>query len=365
MTFVVFILMFTLTLVAHREATQEIRPNEHFVESWWSSDNSALAKELTLNCETSGSQHGSVYWKKDLKWVGNGRTLTIRVKETPDAGNYTCWSNTTHELLSSDAVYITKKNEKGEIDEPILKKDPEKKAYFYCEANNYSGNFTCFWKVQSQNSNLKFRVEYENQMKSGSGTVICDINPEKTNTKYSASCRRENPCSYTEEYEPIVVFLHVFLMDVFVYEKHSGIFFIKDILKPDISQCQVTRNGTLILLHPATWSTPVSYFGLTYQIKMVFDNKSEKICEVDHSSLLQHGNIMTINMKQCRFPGIRCLIRSRDHYNSHSAWSNWSNCRYYESYESLYGTLRSESSIRCMEQTPIKECIWGSFYMLG
>lgn len=96
--------------------------SEHFVESWWSSDNSALAKELTLNCETSGNQHGSVYWKKDLKWVGNGRTLTIRVKETPDAGNYTCWSNTTHELLSSDAVYITKKNEKGEIDEPILKK---------------------------------------------------------------------------------------------------------------------------------------------------------------------------------------------------------------------------------------------------
>ncbi|KAL7989247.1 hypothetical protein Chor_011913, partial [Crotalus horridus] len=293
MTFVAFILIFSLTLVAHREATQEIRSNEYFVESQWSSDNSALAKELTLNCKTSGSQHGSVYWKKYLKWVGNGRTLTIRVRETPDAGNYTCWSNTTHELLSSNAVYITKKNEKGEIDEPILKK-----------------------------GKLLSSVD----IVSGPGTVICDINPEKTNTKYSASCRRENPCSYTEEYEPIVVFLHVFLTDVFVYEKHSRIFFIKDILKPDISQCQVTRNGTLILLHPATWSTPVSYFGLTYQIKMVFNNKIEKISEVDHSSLLQHGNIMTITKKLCRFSSNRCLIRSRDHYNSHSAWSNWSNC---------------------------------------
>lgn len=96
--------------------------SEHFVESQWSSDNSALPKNLTLIYDTSESQHGLVYWKKDLKWVGNDRTLTIRVRGTPDAGNYTCWSNTTHELLSSNAVYITKKNEKGEIDEPILKK---------------------------------------------------------------------------------------------------------------------------------------------------------------------------------------------------------------------------------------------------
>ncbi|XP_070790500.1 interleukin-12 subunit beta [Pituophis catenifer annectens] len=329
MTIIVFILMFTLTLVAHRAATQEIRTNEHFVECQWSSDNSALPQNLMLICDTSESQHGLVYWKKGLKWVGNGRTLTVRVRGTPDAGNYTCWSNTTHELLSSNAVYITKKNEKGEIDEPILKKDPEKKAYFYCEANNYSGNFTCFWKVQSQNPNLKFRIEYENenQTKSASGTVICDINSETTNTEYSASCRRENPCSYTEEYEPIVVFLHVFLTDVFVYEKHTRHFFIKDILKPDISLCQVTRNGTLILLHPATWSTPVSYFGLTYQIKTVFNN-NEEISEVDHSSLLHHGDIMTITKKLCCYSGYRCLIRSRDHYNSHSAWSNWSSCRY-------------------------------------
>ncbi|XP_026541088.1 interleukin-12 subunit beta-like [Notechis scutatus] len=327
MTFIVFILMFTLTLVAHREATQEIRANECFAESQWSSDNTAHPEKRTLNCDKSESQHGSVYWKKGPKWVGNGRNLTIRVRGTPDAGNYTCWSSTTHELLSFRVVYITKKNEQGEIDEPILKKYPEKNAYFYCEANNYSGNFTCFWKVHSQNPNLKFWIGDENQMKSASGRVICDINSEKTNTEYSASCRRENPCSYTEEYEQIELSLHVCLTDVFVHEKHNRSFFIKDILKPDVSPCQVTRNGTLILLHPATWSTPVSYFGLTYQIKTVFNN-NEEISEVDHSLLLQHGDIMTITKKLCRFSGYRCLIRSRDHYNSHSDWSNWSNCRY-------------------------------------
>lgn len=73
--------------------------------------------------------------------------------------------------------------------------------------------------------------------RSASGTVICVINSERTNTEYSASCKRENPCSYTEEYEPIVVFLHVFLTDVFVYEKHTRHFFIKDIRK----SCKIFR----------------------------------------------------------------------------------------------------------------------------
>uniref|UniRef100_A0A8C5WX35 Interleukin-12 beta central domain-containing protein n=1 Tax=Laticauda laticaudata TaxID=8630 RepID=A0A8C5WX35_LATLA len=186
--------------------------SECFAESQWSSDNTAHPEKWTLNCNKPESQHGLVYWKKGPKWVGNGRNLTIRVRGTPDAGNYTCWSNTTHELLSFRVVYITKKNEQGEIDEPILKKCklPKKNAYFYCEANNYSGNFRCFWKVHSQNPNLKFWIGDENQMK-----VICDINSEKTNTEYSASCRRENPCSYTEEYEQIELSLHVCLTDVF------------------------------------------------------------------------------------------------------------------------------------------------------
>ncbi|XP_070592847.1 interleukin-12 subunit beta-like [Erythrolamprus reginae] len=326
MSFIVCILMFILTLVAHREATQEIRTNGMSLRCCEEVQPLTLSESLTLICNTSESQPDSVYWKNGLISVGTGRNLIIKPKGIPDAGNYTCWSSTTQQLLSSNAVYITKKNEKGEIDEPILKKDPEKKAYFYCEANNYSGNFTCFWKVQSQNPNLKFCVEYEdeNKMKSASGKVICDINSGKTSTEYSASCRRQNLCSYTEEYELIVVHLHVYLMDVFVYEKHNRSFFIKDILKPDISTCEVTRNGTLILTHPATWSTPVSYFGLIYQIKIVVGNH-EEISEVDPSLWRHHGHIMTMTNKQCRYYG--CLIRSRDHYNSHSAWSNWSNCR--------------------------------------
>ncbi|XP_063148969.1 interleukin-12 subunit beta [Candoia aspera] len=328
MAFVLFILMFTLTLVARGEATQEIRTNE----SLWSSDNSAHPEELTLACNLSSSHHGLVYWKKDLKWAGNGRTLKIRVRETPDAGNYTCWSNTTHKLLSYSVVYITKRSTKGEIEESVLKCSetvPQQRTCFYCAANNYSGNFTCFWETHSQNSELKFNIGAEsgNQMKSAPGTVICENpqnNPEGPNPKlYSASCRIENPCSFTEEYQPVVLFLDIF--NKFVYEKHTTSFFIKDILKPDISQCQVTKNGILTWSPPPTWSTPVTYFGLTYQIQVVANNNYVKICEVDHSLLLQHGDTMSCIYKLCRFG--ECSIRSRDYYHRHSAWSEWSECR--------------------------------------
>ncbi|KAM6468472.1 interleukin-12 subunit beta-like [Liasis olivaceus] len=331
MTFALFILTFTLALVAQREATQEIRGDVHFVEIQWSSDNSAHPEKLALTCKAPASLHGFVYWKKDLKWAGNGMTLKITVRETPDAGNYTCWSNTTHELLSSTVVYITKRGANGEIEESVLKCNEtvlQQRTCFYCEANNYSGNFTCFWEVQSQNSELKFKIEAESgsEVKPASGTVICENpenNSEGTNPElYSASCRRENPCSFTEEYQPIMLSLNIF--NKYVFEKHAIGFFIKDILKPDISQCQVTKHGMLTWSPPPTWSTPVTYFGLTYQIQLV-SNNNVKICEVDHSSLFQHEDILRCTYKLCRFG--ECFIRSRDHYHSNSAWSNWSKCR--------------------------------------
>ncbi|KAJ6668066.1 hypothetical protein lerEdw1_016387 [Lerista edwardsae] len=146
---------------------------------------------------------------------------------------------------------------------------------------------------------------------------------------YTVSCRKEDSCPSAEEYQPITIILEVVDWLVYVYEEHNSSFFIKDIITPDASECQVAKHGhraTLTWRHPDTWTTPESYFGLTYQIE-TSGRKTPSICEVDNTALLRNGSTLSCYI-QTR--GDKFRIRSRDRYRtSDSAWSSWSEpCRY-------------------------------------
>ncbi|XP_034955222.2 interleukin-12 subunit beta [Zootoca vivipara] len=312
MACILFILISVLGLIIHSEGKTEEINNMHFVDA------TALPQKIMLTCNTSKEQSALVYWVKNMKLEGNGKSLEKTIRGYPDAGEYVCRSNTTDAILSYSTVYIKKTNDKGEVAESILspfKGKPVNRPYFKCTANNYSGNFKCFWKPLEQNSNLKFGIKVTSE------NAVCDepIRPEAG--MYTASCRKGIHCPSTEEFEETGIALEVF--HGFEYEEHTHNFFIKDILKPDAVECHM-ENSLLTWTPPKTWSTPASYYRLTYQIKIVQHQLRDRICEVDNAMLLQGGN--SISCRLYRRGTI--YIRSRDHYNKKSAWSDWSEpCR--------------------------------------
>lgn len=75
---------------------------------------------MELTCNTS-DETLPVYWKKGTELKGTGKTLTAEVKEFPDAGNYTCLTADTHEIISYDFFLITKIDSNGQMIRSILK----------------------------------------------------------------------------------------------------------------------------------------------------------------------------------------------------------------------------------------------------
>uniref|UniRef100_A0ACB8EJ22 Uncharacterized protein n=1 Tax=Sphaerodactylus townsendi TaxID=933632 RepID=A0ACB8EJ22_9SAUR len=155
------------------------------------------------------------------------------------------------------------------------------------------------------------------------GSITCEkpIRDPTTLQSYSVSCKKERPCPGVEEYQPTEMVLEVF--DKNQYENDTVSFFIKDIIKPDVTACEIVCNGTacqVIWKPPQTWSTPLSYFGLKYRIKTI--GASEKIYEVDNPIQLENGNRLGCSFKIKK--NKIYYIQSRDRYNEKSAWSEWS-----------------------------------------
>lgn len=90
----------------------------YVIESEW--DDETPAKRVELTCNTS-DEALPVYWKKDTELKGTGKTLIAEVKEFPDAGNYTCLTANTHEIVSYDFFLITKIDSNGQMIRSILK----------------------------------------------------------------------------------------------------------------------------------------------------------------------------------------------------------------------------------------------------
>ncbi|XP_066469009.1 interleukin-12 subunit beta [Tiliqua scincoides] len=190
-----------------------------------------------------------------------------------------------------------------------------------------------------------FRGGHEHDLNSGatrnddhtSGKIICDEptrNSDGENSEiYTVSCRKENSCPSAEEYKPITIIVGVVHQLVNEYEDYIHSFFIKDIIKPDASECQIAKHDQRVKLtwtHPKTWSTPETYFGLMYQIESVrYANSGKKrcsVCDIDETILLRNGSTLSCYIQQTRDERFR--IRSRDRYNENAAWSSWSEpCR--------------------------------------
>uniref|UniRef100_U3K2L4 Interleukin-12 subunit beta n=1 Tax=Ficedula albicollis TaxID=59894 RepID=U3K2L4_FICAL len=306
-------LLSLLSFAALLESAQwKLQENVLVIESQW--DAEAPASSVELTCDSSEEQ---VYWEKDSEWKQEGKTLTAAVKEFPDAGNYSCLSQQSHKVLSSHLLLIAKINSQGQMLRWILKSfKGSSETFLKCEAKNYSGIFTCSWMTENKSPDVKFTIR---SLKGPQGDVSCSSPVAVTEgalTTYTAQCHKESFCPFAEEHQPIDIFLEV--IDLVEYENYSASFFIRDIIKPDPPQCQyVATNGTVTWAYPRTWSTPNSYFPLTFKVKVKRPRKHRyQVYDTEEQSL------------QLAAPGpAEVWLQARDCCYL-SSWSEWSSpCR--------------------------------------
>ncbi|NXU51590.1 IL12B protein, partial [Turnix velox] len=309
-------LLSLFSFAALLEAQWKLRENVYVIESEWNEE--APAKRVELTCGTADDAV-PVYWKKGTEVKGSGKTLIAELKEFPDAGNYTCLTKKTNEIVSYSFFLITKIDSNGEMIRTILKRFKEtSKTFLKCEAKNYSGIFTCSWMTENESPNVKFTIR---SLEGSQGDITCSspvAHTKKSVTEYTVQCQKENYCPFAEEHQPIEMFLEV--IDEVEYENCSTSFFIRDIIKPDPPQCQyVAKNATVTWTYPRTWSTPKSYFPLTFRVKVESAKKHKVIQNSDTEE----------EFIQIPMPGPKdsISVQARDRYYN-SAWSEWSShCR--------------------------------------
>ncbi|XP_004042969.4 interleukin-12 subunit beta [Gorilla gorilla gorilla] len=301
-------------------AIWELKKDVYVVELDWYPD--APGEMVVLTCDTP--EEDGITWTLDQssEVSGSGKTLTIQVKEFGDAGQYTCHKG--GEVLSHSLLLLHKK-EDGIWSTDILKdqKEPKNKTFLRCEAKNYSGRFTCWW-LTTISTDLTFSVKSSRGSSDPQG-VMCGaatlsaerVRGDNKEYEYSVECQEDSACPAAEESLPIEVMVDA--VHKLKYENYTSSFFIRDIIKPDppknlqLKPLKNSRQVEVSWEYPDTWSTPHSYFSLTFCIQVQGKSKREKKDRV----FTDKTSATVICRKNASIS-----VRAQDRYYS-SSWSEW------------------------------------------
>ncbi|XP_008060926.1 interleukin-12 subunit beta isoform X2 [Carlito syrichta] len=302
---------FSLILLASPlVAIWELEKDVYVVELDWYPG--APGETVVLTCDTP--EEDGITWTSDKssEVLGSSKTLTIQVKEFEDAGRYTCHKG--DELLSHSLLLLHKR-EDGIWSTDILKnqKEPKNKTFLKCEAKNYSGHFTCWW-LTTVSTNLNFSVKSSRGSSDPQG-MTCGaptLSEEKVigdlkEYKYSVECQEDNACPAAEETQPIEVVVDA--VHKLKYENYTSSFFIRDIIKPDppknlqLTHLKNSRQVEVSWEYPDTWSTPHSYFSLTFGVQVQGKTMRDKVRKSLRGQDLSHGHLQEACQRSRASPG--------------------------------------------------------------
>ncbi|EFB20705.1 hypothetical protein PANDA_000311, partial [Ailuropoda melanoleuca] len=283
----------------------------------------APGEVVVLTCRTP--EEDDITWTSDQssEVLGSGKTLTVQVREFGDAGRYTCHKGG---KVLSDSLLLIHKKEDGIWSTDILKEQKESKnrIFLKCEAKNYSGRFTCWW-LTAISTDLKFSVKSSRGFSDPQGVTCGAVTlsadrvrvDNRDYKKYTVECQEGSACPTAEESLPIEVVVDA--VHKLKYENYTTSFFTRDIIKPDppmnlqLKPLKNSRQVEVSWEYPNTWSTPHSYFSLTFCIQGQGKNhreKKERLC-VDKTSA-----------KVTCHREAKIRVQARDRYYS-SSWSDW------------------------------------------
>ncbi|XP_037636495.1 interleukin 12Ba isoform X2 [Sebastes umbrosus] len=298
--------------------------------------------QLPLSClEQPEEFMGSDDKIEDIVWKTNGveeeqrgNLYLLELEESLGGGNYTCHTKD-GSLLNHTEVLI----QADETNRRILVKTNQ--DYLECSAQNYNGEFSCSWTWHSRRvGKVAFikarRVSDDNDAEcsmdesgqrwtcsSGQSNFSCSVD----DSGHRISCQDEQHCPYAEESQQIHVTVYV-RTKYFLVENYSRYFYLSKIVKPDKVRINKVNTTMIEWSYPSSWSSPYSYFPLTFEILQLkgrckrcgnpcTDSKATKTLKVHSTDICQF---------EVQHRAKAVCVRAKDALCK-SQWSEWSHIR--------------------------------------
>ncbi|XP_070818572.1 interleukin 12Ba precursor [Chaetodon trifascialis] len=299
--------------------------------------------QLPLSClELPEELMGRDIKSRDIFWMKNGvmetqrgNSYLVQLEESLGGGNYTCHRED-GSLLNHTVVLIQEDETKRR--KILVKADPE--DYLKCSAQNYNGAFHCSWtwhsmrvgkvafikaRRASDDSVTRCSVDASGQhwtCSSRQSNFICSVD----DSGHKIQCVDKRHCPYAEESLWIHINLYV-RTEHFLVENYSKTFFLSEIVKPDTVRIRKVNTTMIKWSYPSSWSSPFSYFPLTFQIAQL--KGPCKSC-ANPCTDSKAANILTVSPDICQFQVKRktktVCVRAKDAL-CNSQWSEWSHFR--------------------------------------
>ncbi|KAL6117912.1 il12b [Pungitius sinensis] len=274
---------------------------------------------------------GEISWRKNGEQEAQrGNAYVIELKEMLGGGNYTCHGedgsllNHTEVLIQDDQANrrILVKNEHGD--------------YLHCAAQNHNGEFHCSWKWHSHRiGKVAFikarRVSYDSDTKcsvdeggqlwtcsSGQSDFGCSVD----NSGGGILCRDQQHCPYAEERGKIHLTVYMRTED-FLVESYSKYFNLSQIVKPDKVTIRKVNTTLIEWSYPSSWSSPYSYFPLTFQITQFKGRRKQCPDQFTDPKALKTSTVHSACQLVVKRTVKAVCIRAKD-VLCNSQWSDWS-----------------------------------------
>ncbi|XP_029021855.1 interleukin 12Ba [Betta splendens] len=303
--------------------------------------------QLPLTCLSGrelprrSSEPQDIYWRRNGVDEGRrGNSYLVQLEESLGGGNYSCHSRN-GSLLNHTEVLI---REDRTTRRKILVKS-QQGDYLKCAAHNYSGEFRCWWTWHaSRVGSVAFiRVQRVSDAAArcsadaggggaGAGRWACSTADGSFLCAVDAggrgvSCADRQHCPYGEESRRIL--LTVFLRTRhFLLEDYSKDFLLSDIVKPDQVRISAVNSNVIEWSYPSSWSSPYSYFPLTFEIAQLRGRckRCENPCSDSKATKTLTVHSGRVCQTEVKHKVKAVCIRAKDAL-CNSQWSEWSHFR--------------------------------------
>ncbi|XP_061691069.1 interleukin 12Ba [Syngnathoides biaculeatus] len=306
-----------------------LQPNILVVEVNGASGQQAL-KCLHSAARVTNGGDKDILWKKNGKdEPQRGNTYLVKLEESLGGGNYSCHS-ANGSLLNHTVVLIQENN--IATTKILVKTDLGK--YLKISAQNFEGAFRCSWTW------ARTRVGKVAFIRAGRGRDVacsadisgqhwtCSSNQSQfscsvDDTGDGISCVDKLHCAFAEEKQRILVTVYVKTKQ-FLVESYSQNFYLSEIVKPDKVKIRRINTSMIELTYPGSWSTPHSYFPLTFQVSQ--RRHGCKTCDESCDDPNNTKTVMVDSSSSCQFEVENTwtvCVRAKDAF-CNSQWSEWS-----------------------------------------